>query len=223
MERSCGATGLRIHWYEREWQLGYNVCQGLLGSFKWWCLSNIVTDAELISRVAGKDKLAFSELYDRYAQVVYNLCVRILREEAEAQDVLQDIFVQVWKNAKRYDAARASFKTWLFMIARSRSLDRYRSRKSSQSRVQLHSNEDLYWVSSEENLEEIGLMQAYVLHALSQLSSEQRKVVELSYFEGYTQEEIAEQLREPLGTVKSRIRAALMKLRSAFSGERSYV
>jgi RNA polymerase sigma-70 factor, ECF subfamily len=183
--------------------------------------SRFMTDIELISRIRSREPSAFDLFYDRYAQIIFNLCIRILRDEVEAEDVMQEVFIQIWKEAERFDAARASVKTWIFTIARSRSLDRYRSRKTAQQRLQENASEELNHISSKEDLQNRRVLQNYVAHAVDQLSREQRIVLELSYYRGLTQEEIAELLGEPLGTIKSRIRSALIRLRSLFSGEKS--
>ncbi len=180
-----------------------------------------MTDPELIAGVIKRDRKSFDLFYERYAQIVFNLCVRILKDEAEAQDVLQEIFLQIWREAERFDASRASVKTWLFTIARSRSLDRYRSRKTVTNRLEDQADDQLQQIAGKEDLQNASVTRQYVLGALARLSAEQRLVLELSYYEGLTQEEIAERLKEPLGTVKSRIRAALIKLRALFSGEES--
>jgi RNA polymerase sigma-70 factor, ECF subfamily len=182
-----------------------------------------MTDPELIAGIIKRDRQSFDFFYERYAQIIFNLCVRILKDEAEAQDVLQEIFLQIWREAARFDPSRASVKTWLFTIARSRSLDRYRSRKTVTSRLEDNAEDQIQQIAGKEDLQGTSIMQQYVLNALSELSAEQRLVLELSYYEGLTQEEIAGRLKEPLGTIKSRIRAALMKLRSLFSGEQSNV
>lgn len=182
-----------------------------------------MTDIELIQKIKNRDRQAFDLFYERYAQIIFSLCVRILRDTGEAEDVLQEIFVQIWKEAERFDAARASVKTWLFTIARSRSLDRYRSRKTAQQRFEDSAAEDLHQISSNEDLQSTSVLQQYVGNALQQLTKEQRVVLKLCYYRGLTQEEIAAMLGEPLGTIKSRIRSALMKLRSGFAGERSNV
>jgi len=182
-----------------------------------------MTDAELIAGIRNRQRQAFDLFYDRYAQIIFNLCLRILKDETDAEDVVQEVFVQIWKEAERFDATRASVKTWLFTIARSRSLDRYRSRKTVQSRLQDHTDESLQQMPGKEDLQASSLMQQYVSNALNQLSAEQRVVLELSYYEGLTQEEIAGRLGEPLGTVKSRIRSALIKLRSLFAGDKTNV
>lgn len=182
-----------------------------------------MTDAELILGIRNRQQQAFELFFARYAQIIFNLCIRILKDETDAEDVVQEVFVQIWKEADRFDAARASVKTWLFTIARSRSLDRYRSRKTIQRRMDEHSEENLQQAAGKEDLQAASLMQQYVSNALRQLSDEQRVVLELSYYEGLTQEEIAERLAEPLGTVKSRIRSALIRLRSFFAGDKSNV
>lgn len=181
---------------------------------------SFMTDVELITRITRRDRSAFDAFYDRYAQIIFGLCLRILRDRAEAEDALQDIFVQIWKEAERFDPGRASAKTWIFTIARSRSLDRYRSRKSVQKRIEPEAV-DFAAVPGTGDLQQSSLMQQYVGRALEQLSKDQRTVLELSYYEGLTQEEIAERLGEPLGTIKSRIRSSLIKLRALFAGERS--
>jgi RNA polymerase sigma-70 factor, ECF subfamily len=178
-----------------------------------------MTDSELIAGVIKRERRAFDLFYERYAQIIFNLCVRILKDEAEAQDALQEIFLQIWRDAERFDPSRASVKTWLFTIARSRSLDRYRSRKTANSRLEDQTEDQLQRIPDKEDVQGAGVMQQYVSSALNRLSRNQRIVLELSYYEGLTQEEIAARLNEPLGTIKSRIRAALMKLRSLFSGE----
>jgi RNA polymerase sigma-70 factor, ECF subfamily len=182
-----------------------------------------MTDSELILGVIKRERRAFDLFYERYAQIIFNLCVRILRDEAEAQDVLQEIFLQIWREADRFDASRASVKTWLFTIARSRSLDRYRSRKTVKSRLEDNAEDQIQQIPGKEDLQGKSVMQQYVSSALNRLSPEQRLVLELSYYEGLTQEEISARLNEPLGTIKSRIRAALMKLRSLFSGDETNV
>ena len=185
--------------------------------------SKFMTDGELISKVSKRDRQSFDLFYDRYSQIIFNLCVRILRDTAEAEDVLQEIFVQVWREAERFDPTRASAKTWLFTIARSRALDRYRSRKTVRQRLDDDAADDLSSIAVQGDFQQNSLMQQYVEKAMQQLTGEQKRVLELSYYEGLTQEEIAEKLGEPLGTIKSRIRASLMKLRSYFAGNQSNV
>lgn len=176
-----------------------------------------MTDLELIRKICSRDRDAFDLFFDRYAQIIFNLCVRILKDTGEAEDVMQEIFMQIWREAERFDAGRASVKTWLFTIARSRSLDRYRSRKTVQQRFDENPVDEIASLAAEQDAEGTNVLRQYVVTALNFLTPEQRLVLELSYYQGLTQEEIADQLKEPLGTVKSRIRSALIKLRSFLS------
>jgi RNA polymerase sigma-70 factor, ECF subfamily len=178
-----------------------------------------MTDSELLAGIIKRERRAFDLFYERYAQIIFNLCIRILKDEGEAQDVLQEIFIQIWRDASRFDPVRASVKTWLFTIARSRSLDRYRSRRAIASRLQDRSSGKIQRIPGKEDPQTRTLMQQYARKALAQLNEEQRIVLELSYYEGLTQEEIAAQLNEPLGTIKSRIRSALIKLRALYSAK----
>jgi len=181
----------------------------------------MVGDSELFGRVVQRDREAFAEFYDRWADVLFPVCVRILRDATEAEDVLQDIFVQVWREAGRYDPARAPLKSWLFSIARSRSLDRWRSRKAAGARIV--AAEPLPEPGDAGAAAEASLLRQDVIRTLGRLSVKERTVLVLAYFEGLTQTEIAAHLGEPLGTVKSRARAGLAKLQSLFSGERTDV
>jgi len=176
------------------------------------------TDAELFGRILTRDRAAFAAFYDRWAPLLFSFCVRILRETGDAEEVLQDVFVQVWKDAHRFDAARGSIKTWLFAITRSRALDRWRSRRSLEQRL-----------SSAEELPELpapggdAAVQSHlsrlVARQMGRLSVKERTVLTLAYFEGLTQEEIAERLGEPLGTVKGRARSGLASLHALFLGD----
>ena len=180
----------------------------------------MTADAELFSRIVGGDRDAFALLYDRFAPILFSFCVRILRDGRDAEDVLQETFVQVWRDARRFDPDRASLKTWLFTIARSRALDRYRSRRSQDQKL-VSEPADVLDVGSGEDLQNTSLLKQYVARHMAKLSENERKVLTLAYFDGYTQEEIAANLKEPLGTVKSRARSGLAKLQAFVLGERS--
>jgi len=175
-------------------------------------------DPELFERIAAGDRDAFGAFYDRYAPVLFGFCVRILKDARDAEDVLQETFVQVWRDAGRFDPARASVKTWLFTIARSRALDRWRSRRSAENRFPATGNEVLDRAGAEDGGVEAAAMRDYVGRCLGKLSESEQAVLRLAYFDGYTQEEIAARLNEPLGTVKSRTRSGLTKLK-AIAGE----
>lgn len=172
-----------------------------------------MTDTDIVRKISSKELPAFNLLYDRYASSIFNRCVRILRNRTDAEDALQEVFLQIWKEAGRFDSSRASVKAWLFTIARSRSLDRYRSRKNIQKRFDGLAGENLHLIQSKEDLQNSTIHGQCVEKALGQISREQRAVLELSYYEGLTQQEISEKLQEPLGTIKSRARSAILRIR----------
>ena len=168
----------------------------------------------VMSRLASRDMDAAAELYDRYAAQLYALARRIVRNEADAEDVLQEVFSQAWRNAGSYDPKRGSVLGWLLMMTRTRAIDRLRSQQvRPDSRATPFSDEIM---AREENATDLLLVAeqaARVRAALLMLPPQQRAPLELAYYEGLTQAEIAERLTEPLGTVKTRMRAALSSLR----------
>lgn len=169
-------------------------------------------DVKLLSKIAQKDEAALSLLYDRYAQVLLSFAYRILHSLEESEEVISDVFVQVWRNAPNYNPARAKVDTWLFMLTRSRAIDRLRQ-LTRQERTLL-SAQELPMVS--ESLEQDLIIQdrsQQVIKALAQIPYEQRQVLELSYFGGMSHTEIAIKLDLPLGTIKTRIRLGITKLR----------
>jgi RNA polymerase sigma-70 factor, ECF subfamily len=159
----------------------------------------------LLDRLAAGDHAALGEVYDRYAGLVNGLALRILRNTAEAEEVIQEVFVQIWRQAERFDPARGSAEAWICTIARSRALDRLRRRTSRRE----DSDEAITGASDMPRTVEA----LAVRKALDGLSADQRTALELAYYEGLTQSEIAERLGEPLGTVKTRIRTAMIRLR----------
>ncbi|MCL4818010.1 MAG: sigma-70 family RNA polymerase sigma factor [Vicinamibacteria bacterium] len=167
----------------------------------------------LLQRIAAGDRSALAELYDRHAGLVLALCLRILRDRAEAEEVMQEVFLQAWRQADRYDPARASVTSWLAVIARSRALDRVRRRVARRE-----APEEAIPAAGEapRTAEAIA-----VREALRALPPAQRLALELAYYEGLTQVEIAERTGEPLGTIKTRMRAALLKLREALRPHRA--
>jgi RNA polymerase sigma-70 factor (ECF subfamily) len=173
-------------------------------------------DSELFERIVAGDRDAFGLFYDRHAPVLFGFCVRILKDARDAEDVLQETFVQVWRDAGRFDPARASVKTWLFTIARSRALDRWRSRRSVEHRFPAAVSES--HDRAGDGGQEAAAMRDYVGRCLEKLSENEQAVLRLAYFDGYTQEEIAARLNEPLGTVKSRTRSGLTKLKAIAEG-----
>ena len=177
-------------------------------------------DLVALEGVARGDPDALAELYDRNARPVFSLALRILRDRLDAEDVVQEVFAQAWRQAGHYDAKRGVVAAWLLTLTRSRAIDRLRARRSRDDRalrgrdtMDLRSNDlapDVQFLTAERN--------ARVRGALDELPLLQRMALELAYYEGLTHAEIAERLEQPLGTVKTRIRLALLKLREALAG-----
>jgi RNA polymerase sigma-70 factor (ECF subfamily) len=185
------------------------------------------TDAEeaaLIRRVAEGDESAFASVYDRYSAILFGLLLRILHSRAESEDVLQEVFLQVWQQARSFDAARGRPFTWLVTLARSRAIDRLRS-LGSRERAALRSAEEATHATlatQEEASDDAAIRAeraAVVRGALAELPEEQRQVLLLAYLEGMSQSEIAAARGQPLGTVKTRTRAGLKKLSEMLRAE----
>ncbi len=177
-----------------------------------------VPDAALVERIMAGDESALSILYDRYAGMLFAMLVRILRDTSAAEEVLQDLFLQLWRGAAKFDASRGSMPAWLLVIGRNRAISRLRGRER---REVLEDPQEFSFESlpSSTNLEnEVSRMQlmAKLKVGLATLPSEQREALELAYFEGMTQTEIAARTGSPLGTVKSRVRAAMQSLKQYF-------
>ncbi len=171
-------------------------------------------DHALLYAVARGSREALSDLYERHAAVMMALATRILRDPREAEDLVHDVFVEAWKHAGDYDPERASVRSWLLLRLRSRCLDRARS--AGVRRVQVVSEVDERGAEPvEQHLEDHGRLRS-ALHALS---DDQRRVLELGYFRGLSSQEIADSLGIPIGTVKSRVGAALGQLRRALGAE----
>ena len=172
----------------------------------------------LIRRIASGDGEALTRLFDLHSSVSLGLLVRILGDRAEAEEVLQEVFLQVWTQADRYDAERCSPRGWLLMLTRSRALDRLRRRDARRRREEESVEEGRLAVEPDGTgrLEAVE-RQSRVNSALGLLSPEQRHCIELAFYEGLTHTQIAERLKAPLGTVKSRILLGMSKLRQALS------
>jgi len=181
------------------------------------CYSGMVVMAgeTLIRQMAAGDREAFGSFYDRYASLVYPLIVRIVRDRSDAADVLQDVFWEAWQGATSYDPGRGTPEAWMIMRARARAIDRVRSvRRRGETFVapvdeKLAAAPDVAGGDAAERAADRDVVQG----ALSQLPLAQREVIELAYYAGLTQTEIAERLQQPLGTVKTRIRLGLERLR----------
>ncbi len=182
-------------------------------------------DVELLKAVAARDEAALGQLYDRYRLILFSVLVRILNNREEAEDVLQEVFLQVWRRAADFDANRGRPFTWLVTLARSRGIDRLRS-VASRARVAMAAGAEVNEASddvSDAATDAIRSEQRGVVNnALSQLPEEQKRPLMLAYFDGLTQSEIAMQLGAPLGTVKTRMRSGMMKLRELLSARGQY-
>lgn len=171
-------------------------------------------DVTLIRRMADGDEAALAALYDRYSGLVFSVAKRILKNSSAAEEILQDVFYRAWSGASMFDANRGSMAGWLLVAARNRAIDRLR-RAQGEATDPITEN----MVSLGSNLETKAaqnVMLAKVKSAMSELPQSQRTALELAYFEGLTHSEIAERTGEPLGTVKTRLRAALAFLKKAF-------
>lgn len=172
-------------------------------------------DDRLASWLSTGDDLAFEWLYDQYSSLLYGTLIRVVRVQAIAENLMQDCFVKIWKNAASYDHEKGKFTTWLINIARNTAIDYTRSKHFSQSQKN-RSFED--FVQTEVKHESATLLTDAIGLAshLDRLPAPMREVIDLQYFQGFTQQEIADEFGIPLGTVKTRTRIALRELRKAF-------
>ena len=177
-------------------------------------------DERAIARMARGDHEALADLYDRHGRAIYSLALRIVQDQADAEDIVQEVFSQAWAQSGRYDAARGVVAAWLLTVARSRAIDRLRARRArpdatdgqptATEPVDPGATPDLQAVSAEQV--------ARVRAALGELPMLQRAALELAYYEGLSHAEIARRLEQPLGTVKTRIRQAMIRLRESLAG-----
>lgn len=169
------------------------------------------SDLQLLSRVAGGDDGAFAALYDRYAARVLGFLVKLLRVRADADDVLQDTFYQVWSKAREYEPSRASPQSWLFLLARSRAIDLLRRRKRQEESVTPKTRAAPADPAVLFEEKDAGMR---LRDALGKLTDQQRSAIQLAFYGGLTHEEVAARQSVPLGTVKTRIRLGMQRLRS---------
>jgi RNA polymerase sigma-70 factor, ECF subfamily len=176
--------------------------------------SNVVSpDAVLVSAIRFGDEQAMAQLYERYSPVVYSVALRVLGNTAAAEDVLQDVFMQLWRSPEMFDASRGSLPGWLAVITRNRAIDSLRKRRPEADITEIV-------VSVEPDLaSSAGWSRALekIRSVLGGMPAPQRSALEMAFFDGLTHSEIAQKTGEPLGTVKTRIRAGLMTLRRAFN------
>lgn len=179
-------------------------------------VESVRADLSLLERIASRDAAAVGELYDRHSRLLYGLVLRILRDRSEAEDVLQEVFVVVWKRVATYNPALGSPVAWLVGIARNRAIDRLRAnavrrRATDAARMELE--------RSDAGTPDVALgeQQRAIMQALDAIPREQRELIEEAYFLGFTHSELAERHTLPLGTVKTRIRSGLLALRDLLS------
>jgi RNA polymerase sigma-70 factor (ECF subfamily) len=174
-------------------------------------------DEQLIEKVALGDRSAFIALYDRFSTPLFSLALKMLANQTEAEDLLQEVFLSVWNKADTFRAARGSAFSWVVAQLRNRAIDRMRSRRRRGELLEAHAPDleptSSATASSAENCETSERARE-VRSAMGQLSDDQREVLRLAYFEGMTQAEIAEKLEEPLGTVKARAQRGMARMRT---------
>ncbi len=174
-------------------------------------------DIELLRKIGLGDRDSLSDLYDRYSTVLYSVALRVLNNQTEAEDLLQDVFIQIWEKASLYDPSRGKPLTWVISLTRNRSIDRLRSlqrRHRLKEDVEKENNALQPGSPSDTRKELFANETSRVIRAaVMQLSDQQRQAIELAYFSGLTQNEIALKLDEPLGTIKARIRRGMIRLK----------
>ena len=172
---------------------------------------------ELMERIVRRDDRALEELYERFSRALYAVILGIVKKKEDAEEILCEIFFQVWEKAPSYDLGKGSVYTWLLTLARNRAIDRIRSKGYKNQNLNDDSAEEMDLFSSpdaENQLDNVVLAEraALVKTALDKIAPEQKQVLEVAYFEGYTQNEIAERLNLPIGTVKTRMRSGMKAL-----------
>ena len=182
---------------------------------------SLLSDAELVVRVADGDSPALEELYNRYSQPVFSMAYSILRDHATAEDVTQEVFVSLWTRAEKFDPERGVFRHWFLHLAHNRVIDELRRRRRNAQRSADKTSEEaaLGLPSSANTAEEAvtSVLFSAASEALKSLPEEQRAALIMAYMEGATQQEIAKRTGVPLGTVKTRLRLGLIKLRQILS------
>jgi RNA polymerase sigma-70 factor (ECF subfamily) len=177
-------------------------------------------DHNALERMARGDHDGLAELYDRHARVVYSLALRILRDQGDAEDVVQEVFSQAWRQASRYQAGRGLVVAWLMNLTRSRAIDRLRGRRA-RPETTTDESRAIEMADAAPPVDEQLVTAARAVEiraAINELSLLQRIAIELAFYEGLTHVEIAERLELPLGTVKTRIRQGLLKLKDRLAG-----
>lgn len=183
--------------------------------------SQIGNEAELLERIAkSRDAVALERIYDRYAGPVYSIILRVTSQNAVAEELTQEVFLRLWRQAGRFDSSRGALAPWLFTVARNISLDQLRSSREKQRRVE-HGSDDpppIAVAPSHESRIDRETMMGRVRKLVETMPEDQRRALELAYFEGLSHSEIAGRMGSPLGTVKTWVRKAVMRLRDELGG-----
>ena len=177
------------------------------------------SDVLLLKAIAARDEAALAQLYDRYDRILFGLLMRILNNREEAEDVLQETFLQVWRKAADFDEDRGRPFTWLVTLARSRGIDRLRTLASRERVAEAGAREVSDQISDAATDAFKSEQRGLVSDALAKLPDEQKRPIMLAYFDGLTQSEIATRLGAPLGTVKTRMRTGMIRLRELLAGQ----
>jgi RNA polymerase sigma-70 factor (ECF subfamily) len=178
-------------------------------------------DIELLQRIGARDRSAFAEFYDKYSALLFSIACRILHDASEAEDVLQETFMQIWDKADKFNPKLGQAHNWAAILARNKAIDRIRA---SQRRIRLAQDSGAEYAFLADGAPSAnGVVHdqektAMIHSALVELPPEQRRAIELAYFSGLTQNEISQTLQEPLGTIKARIRRGLLSLRDRLEG-----
>jgi RNA polymerase sigma-70 factor, ECF subfamily len=183
-----------------------------------------LSDADLIGRASEGDARALEVLYDRYSRVVYSFALRIVGDPQIAEELLQEVFFRAWQQGGTFRAAKGSFITWLLSITHNMAIDEVRKRRRRPQKADSEDPETALAAvpDSGPDVEDevwLGTLRGTIATAMDQLPPAQREAIELAYFRGLTQREIAEQLGEPLGTIKTRMRLGMQKLRDQLEGD----
>lgn len=175
-------------------------------------------DSQVVARLKRGESAAIESLYDRYGRLAYGLAFRVLDDRSAAEDVVQEAFVSVWRNAAGFDSSRGGLRSWLLSIVRNRAIDRLRGSARTRTEVDLESAEPVAGVADVWQSVSLHLERKQIREGFAELPDAQRRTLELAYFGGYTHVEIANQMQVPLGTVKGRMRIGLEKMRSFLEG-----
>ena len=197
----------------------------LLAVLQPWPEGNQPTDAALMERLLQRDASALETLYDRYGRPVYSLVLRISQQPASAEEIVQDVFLQLWRSAERFQISRGPLEPWLFTMARNRALDFLRLKREKQRRREDSTDSDLPFSAvirpDPEGEIDMSRRSEKVRALMSSLPAPQRRAIELAFFEGLSHSEISATMGEALGTVKSWIRGGLLRLRESLEEARS--